>query len=185
MSCLQYWKLGSFQSSIEGVQVFASLRYNSIASHILLAAKEDGIKQADDLILSTLQNSLNNLRAAGMKKATLVPVPSTAQANRKRGRNFVLHLAERLSNIEALAVWELLDHARKIQDQAGLTFEQRQRNLHGSMKISNQAKLGRPVILVDDLMTTGATLGEAVKTLQAGGVPVAAAITAFLALPIR
>ena len=97
----------------------------------------------------------------------------------------MLQLSERLGSIELLKVWDLLEHSRKIQDQSNLAPQERLRNLTGSMKIANRVKLGRQVILVDDLMTTGATLGEAVRTLKEGGVGVAGAITAFLALPIR
>ena len=172
-------------SSVEGVRVFSSLAYSAVTSHILLSAKEDGIKQGDDLLLCALLNSMNNLIAAGISRTALVPIPSRAQANRKRGRNFVLQLSERLGSIELLKVWDLLEHSRKIQDQSNLAPQERLRNLTGSMKIANRVKLGRQVILVDDLMTTGATLGEAVRTLKEGGVGVAGAITAFLALPIR
>ena len=45
---------------MEGVRVFSSLRYNSVASHILLSAKEDGIGEADELLVAALNNSLRN-----------------------------------------------------------------------------------------------------------------------------
>lgn len=184
-SCQVFWKFGNFKSKVADVPVFSSVHYNSVASHILLSAKEDGIRRGDDLLLSALVNSFRNLAAAGLGHGALVPIPSTAQANRKRGRNFVHHLSLKLSEIELLPVWDLLEHARKIEDQSRLTPQQRQQNLAGSMKMIDRGIRGRQVILVDDLLTTGATLGEAVRTLEARGTFVVSAITAFLALPIR
>ncbi|MBC7463767.1 MAG: ComF family protein [Actinobacteria bacterium] len=167
------------------VPVFSSLRYSSVASHILLSAKEAGIKEADELLLSALRNSLANLLISGIGRATLVPIPSRLGANRKRGRDFIHHLGVKLCEKEPLAVWKVLEHSRKVVDQSSLNAVQRHENLSGSMKFSDPRKTGRNVILVDDLVTTGATLSEAVRTLKAGGMPVVGAITAFLALPIR
>lgn len=183
--CSLFWKFNDFTSTIEGVPVFSSLRYNSVASHILLSAKEDGIKDGDDLILSALGNSLRNFSSLTLSRSILVPIPSSKSANRKRGRPFIFDLVMRLARAESLTVWNLLEHKRKVADQTQLDSRQRQENLADAMKIQGSARLGRNIILVDDLVTTGATLGEAVKTLKGSGASVTGAITAFLAHPIR
>jgi len=167
------------------VPVFSSIRYNSVASHILLSAKEGGIKEADRLLLSALHNSLTNLLGSGIARAALVPIPSRSGANRKRGRDFIHHLGTKLCESEPISVWKVLEHSRKLTDQSQLSVPERHANLAGSMRFSDHRKLGRNVILVDDLVTTGATLGEAVRALNSGGIAVVGAITAFLALPIR
>lgn len=58
-------------------------------------------------------------------------------------------------------------------------------NLSGAMSVfCNHGRVSE-VFLVDDLMTTGATLGEAVRTLERAEFRVVAAVTALVALPLR
>ncbi len=183
--CLLQWKFSNIESTVEGVRVYSSLRYNSVASHILLAAKEDGIREADELLVAALNNSLRNLLNAGISGSVLVPIPSAAHANRKRGRRFMHEIGVMVGEAESLPVWGLIEHQRKVADQTQLNPAQRERNVSGAMRIRGTGKWGRGIILLDDLVTTGATLSEAVKTMKAQGTPVAGAITAFLAHPIR
>lgn len=72
---------------------------------------------------------------------------------------------------------------RKLLDQSGLNALDRKRNIHGAFEvdvISSESFKGE-VLLVDDLVTTGATLLEAKRALNSGGIPVNRAITACVA----
>jgi predicted amidophosphoribosyltransferase len=75
-----------------------------------------------------------------------------------------------------------LRHSRAVTDQVGLTHEQRARNLAGALVVrpTATARLAlRPVVLVDDVMTSGATLADAARAIRAvGGWPVGAAVLA-------
>ncbi|MEP6797352.1 MAG: phosphoribosyltransferase family protein, partial [Lapillicoccus sp.] len=65
-------------------------------------------------------------------------------------------------------------------DQAGLGQEARARNLAGAYAVRSARTpglVGRRVVLVDDVMTTGATLVEAARALRAAGAVVEAAVT--------
>jgi predicted amidophosphoribosyltransferase len=79
-------------------------------------------------------------------------------------------------------VLAVLRHGRAVTDQVGLTHEQRARNLAGALAVrpAATARLAlRPVILVDDVMTSGATLADAARAIRAaGGQPVGAAVLA-------
>jgi predicted amidophosphoribosyltransferase len=116
----------------------------------------------------------------------LVPVPSRATVVRSRGHDPLLrvtrHAASRLraSGVEA-RVWTPLRTRRPVEDQAGLDASGRAENLRGSMRCrSDRGRLpgagGPPVptvIVVDDVITTGATLCEAQRALEHAGVAVA------------
>lgn len=70
-----------------------------------------------------------------------------------------------------------LRHVRRVADQAGLDARGRAANLAGALAVRREAQPrleGRPVVLVDDVLTTGATLAEAARALSSAGVSVCA-----------
>jgi len=78
------------------------------------------------------------------------------------------------SDCKAMTCVPALEHRRRVADQAGLTATDRAANLTGAL----QARLdlhGVRVIIVDDVVTTGATLAEAARALRAAGAEVLAA----------
>lgn len=121
----------------------------------------------------------------------LVPVPSRSAVRRSRGHDPVARTAGaaaaalRAAGRPTLAL-PLLRHARTVRDQAGLTPGQRARNLAGALVARPGAAAAVPpaaLILVDDVLTTGATLTEATRALRAAGLEVAGA--AVLAAVLR
>jgi predicted amidophosphoribosyltransferase len=183
--CSKDLQLHDYRSSLGAVPIFSSIRYGPKAGHILLAAKEDGVRRADDFLVAALANSFRSaVRTLGIRPA-LIPIPHSNKALRKRGRDFVAEIAERLSKIEAIPVRQIIWHNRKVNDQAAMDASSRLGNLSGAMSVIRNC--GRPceVFLIDDLITTGATLSEAVRALETGGFHVVAAVTALVALPLR
>ncbi|MGW0203626.1 ComF family protein, partial [Nonomuraea sp. NPDC003201] len=78
--------------------------------------------------------------------------------------------------------WPALVQARRVADQAGLSSAERSSNLAGSLQVRRAAK-GPPAacaVLLDDIVTTGATLVEAARALSSAGVrvPLAATVAA-------
>jgi predicted amidophosphoribosyltransferase len=147
-----------------------------------LAAKENNIKLADDLLVQALQKSFHfcsKERGVGL----LVPIPSRHAVARSRGRQFITELSLRLSKSTGIETVESLSHIRKVRDQSSLDAKQRLLNIEGSMK--SLRYLSEKVILVDDLVTTGATLHEGARALRENGVEVIAAVTACIAEPLR
>jgi predicted amidophosphoribosyltransferase len=118
----------------------------------------------------------------------LVPVPSSREALRSRGRDHVRELTARaVAELRAVGVpaaeARLLRRRGSARDSAGLSAAQRRANLAGTFERS----IGRPppgalLVLVDDVVTTGATLTEAAAALLPGGsgtvAPVLAAVVA-------
>ena len=78
---------------------------------------------------------------------------------------------------------ENLSHIRKVKDQSSLDAKRRLLNVEGSMK--SLRYLSEKVILIDDLVTTGATLHEGARALRENGIEVIAAVTACVAEPLR
>lgn len=126
-------------------------------------------------------------RASG--PVLLVPVPSARRAVRERGFDAGLALARAAAvRLPAARAGPLLVPARRVADQSGLGAAERQANLAGAFRLRPERPWSRPgtrgpelrrttVVVVDDVVTSGASLTEAVRALQAGGVPVLGAAT--------
>lgn len=170
------------------MHVYSAILYSPVAKRIILSAKEGGVKVADDLIIHAISHSLH-LLLRDFEVGILVPAPSRKSSNRKRGRDFLSVITHSIAQSESLDCMDLLIHTRKIKDQSELNAHERSKNIYQALAI-NRNKLpalgvDTDVILVDDLITTGATLLEARRALEVRGIRVIAAITACLSPPLR
>lgn len=101
----------------------------------------------------------------------LVPVPLHSARKRDRGFNQSEILALEMSEATNLPVLKkLLKRTKNTKDQTKLTPEERIENVKGAFALKDpEIVAGTRVILVDDVMTTGATLGECASVLLEAG----------------
>lgn len=109
----------------------------------------------------------------------LVPAPSTPAARRRRGREPVVVLAQAVAGVVVdrdVRVARVLEHRPRLRaggalDQVGLGSRARGRNLAGAVRVRRAAPplVGVACVLVDDVLTTGATLVECERALVAAG----------------
>jgi predicted amidophosphoribosyltransferase len=107
-----------------------------------------------------------------------VPVPSRPHCRRRRGADVGLLLARHAAReLRAIgwpaAVAPLLRHRARSVDQAGLGRDERLRNVAGTL-VARRRPVAREAcasIVVDDIVTTGATLDEAFRALDGAGWP--------------
>jgi predicted amidophosphoribosyltransferase len=98
--------------------------------------------------------------------AVVVPVPSASAAARRRGGDHMLRLACLAGRELGLPVRPALQLCRTVRDSTGLDVVQRRANLHDAMA-ARRPPPGVAAIVVDDIVTTGATVSEAVRALRA------------------
>ncbi len=123
--------------------------------------------------------------AAALAAATLiVPVPLSRERLRERGFNQAVLLARALARRPGApaCATELLQRTRHTPAQSGLQRAQRLGNLRGVFEVPAQRRSqvqGQKVILMDDILTTGATLDAAAQALrQAGAIHICAMVVA-------
>ena len=99
----------------------------------------------------------------------MIPVPLARERERERGFNQALLLARRIaSRLELPTRPRWLARVRATRPQSDLSAAERRANVRGAFRASRRVA-GRHVVVVDDILTTGATLGECARALREAG----------------
>ena len=94
-------------------------------------------------------------------------VPMSKKSIRKRGYNQCEIMAKNLSRKFKVPVCDCIRKIRETEEQKKLCKSERITNISGAFKIENTEKIkGRNVLLIDDVVTTGATLNECIKLFK-------------------
>ncbi len=158
------------RSSCEWLETWVGATYEAEVSNIILAWKDHAAAHLTNPLARSLASVVSK---SGFDPSILAPVPSAPGAVRKRGFDHTANLAKATSKLLGWRTQRLLSHRGAATDQVGLTVDQRLHNAKGRYF----AAIGvEPVILVDDVVTTGATLDEAANVLQNSGHQVVGAV---------
>jgi ComF family protein len=149
-------------------------RYDATFAATLYAAPFDQLlrrlKYGAALAYAPLFADLLAARCAGLDLDALVPLPLARERLAARGFNQAVEIARPLAR--RLGIPLVTDAALRIVDtapQAGLRLDARRRNVRGAFCVIESAVprlAGRAIGVVDDIMTTGATLDEFARTLR-------------------
>lgn len=155
-----------------GLQVVAASSYDGAVREALLGYKERGRRDLTAALGRLLAASVTAAEH-GLHDPVVIPMPSSSRAVRQRGGDHMLHLVRRTLPERGVAT---ALGSRAQRDAAELSATGRQRARRTAMyarRGTQQLVAGRDVLLVDDIVTTGATLaraGEIVIALGARGV---------------
>ncbi|OBF11502.1 ComF family protein [Mycobacterium sp. 852002-10029_SCH5224772] len=160
------------------VPVFALGRYANARRQAILALKEHHRADLVVPLARTLALGVHRLLSWGIVDTplTIVPAPTRRSAARRRGGDPVTRLARAaVAAHPEVAVAAALRIKALTRDSVGLGTAARERNITGRVVLR-----GRPprtdVMVVDDIVTTGATARESVRVLHAAGVRVVAVL---------
>lgn len=168
--CLRKASAFEIGRRLDGFPTSSAARiYEGTLRRLIAAHKERHARTATPMLGALLAEAVAHRRPEG--PLTLVPVPSSRSAVRGRGYDSVQVLAvsaaRRLSRDgRQVAVVPALRHVRRLADQASLDSAARWANLQGAM-VARPVR--GPVVVVDDVCTTGATLAEACRALTEAG----------------
>lgn len=159
--------------------VVAAAPYRDVVQRAVVAFKDDERRDLASVLAEPLASAVRPF-AAAVGALAVVPAPSSVAARRRRGDSPVEVLGARAVRlvqppprlVRALVV------ERAVADQARLDRAERAANLRGAYAVRPgpvAGLTGIPAVLIDDVMTTGATLAECARALRRAGVSVAGA----------
>ena len=153
--------------SAGGLEIWSGVSFEGVAARVVRAFKEDGRTGLAGALAPALAAAL----AVWDPQVAVVPIPASRSSVRRRGYRPVELIARRAG----VRPRRLLRVSPTTRDQRGLTRDARRANVAGSMLAHDAA--GVRVVLIDDVVTTGATLAEAARALRSAGAVVVGAAT--------
>jgi competence protein ComFC len=131
------------------------------------------------LVGAWLNSAFEDERPRGVSFDVLVPVPLHSARERERGFNQATLLAEIVGKIRSIPCKAVLERTRYTTTQTAFDRAERMENLHDAFRLRKMMDVrGLRVLLVDDVLTTGATLSECARVLKKAGASVVFAATA-------
>ena len=188
LKCQQFWLTPVQWRYVKGLAVNSTLAYNAASSRIVIQAKESRNRVAQFWMARALSTALEKFElensALSISHCLLVPIPSSKSAIRRRGGSFLHPILDKLVELQKQengVRWrwkELLIHQKSVRDQSELSYTARQSNMAGAFRVrSDELIEARPILLIDDVVTTGATLDSAFRALRERNLTVLGAAT--------
>jgi len=151
--------------------VWAALEYDGVVPRLLSALKEHGRTDVARALAEPLGAAVRCAIAelppgVGSGEIALLPVPPSRRALRARGYDPLRLLLRRAR--PSVPVLPGLHVVGRPRDQAALSAVEREENLRGVLR-GDGSLTGRRVLIVDDVLTTGATLREGTRAATAAG----------------
>jgi predicted amidophosphoribosyltransferase len=185
LRCEAAWLAKPRKTKVEGIDHYFIENYNEYSSRVILAAKEIGNKLAVDLLANSIARSIKFavLENEFKGQINLVSIPSQKNVIRNRGRDHIsdltLQVIIRLSKMGFNAKYfPILSVAKKSKDQSTLNSQERFKNMQNAFIVNNSLNSQDGIFLVDDLITTGASIREGVRAMGEAKITVNGIITA-------
>ncbi len=137
--------------------------YHGKAAILVESMKYRGFRSLTTFMAQEMANLIGEF-----KGDVLVPIPLHPARVRERGFSQTLLLSELISKNTGIPVEEVLTRRKYTKPQVKVSSNKRWRNVKGVFQVNGEVG-GKSLILVDDVMTTGATVNEAAKTLLKNG----------------
>ena len=148
-----------------------SAKYEGVATNLVYKFKYNAEKYISKVILNFM---IETIKSAKFLKEVdfIIPVPLSQERLKERGFNQAEILSSLLAkelNIEHCC--EAIKRVKATQTQTHLNKLERKENLKNAFAVAEKSKLkGKTVLVVDDIITTGATLDEISLVLKKAGV---------------
>ena len=166
---------------IDGVKIYSACRYENEIKKLIRGVKYHNQKELAKYQAKFMYSYFVKIVGENFQCA-VVPVPMHKSRQRKRKYNHMELVGEELCNLSG---WELktnlIERIKDTQPQYNLHTKEREENLKGAFKVNIENYNGEYILLIDDIVTTGSTMAEMIKTLKSAGIDKIAGLTTAVA----
>lgn len=146
---------------------YSSAYYSESMMELILKLKYKSSFKAGEVIAGYMRDTIFN---NGIEFDIITYVPMTKKSIKKRGYNQSEYLARLLGKYLDKPVIPYLDKVKDTKDQIGLGKINRWNNMQGSFRINNKHSIeNKNILMIDDVLTTGATVFHCCSELIKGG----------------
>lgn len=141
--------------------------YNDVLKKLILEFKYKQNFVAGRILAEFLNDLIKN---SNLEIDCIIFIPSSKKALKERGFNQCEYLAKEINKFLKVDIYKDLIKAKNIKEQKLLSKEDRFKNIKGAFSLKTNKNINnKRVLLIDDVVTTGATLYECEKLLRENG----------------
>lgn len=143
---------------------------NGLVRDLIHRFKYSGEFHLRQILAIWLEEALSDPRISREPFDAFVPVPLHTTRIRERGYDQIAALVELMAKRSHRPVWTCLRRSRYTESQTRFSRKERLQNLRNAFELRKSSSvLGKRLLLVDDVLTTGSTLDECARILKARG----------------
>jgi ComF family protein len=143
---------------------------NGLVRDLIHRFKYSGEFHLRQILAIWLEEALSDPRISREPFDAFVPVPLHTTRIRERGYDQIAALVELMAKRSHRPVWTCLRRSRYTESQTRFSRKERLQNLRNAFELHKSSSvLGKRLLLVDDVLTTGSTLDECARILKARG----------------
>lgn len=168
--CYEELTFSEFRANriIDGVDIYSCGIYEKTLQKLIRGLKYHKQRDLAYYLAKFMWEYFRNL--GEQRKFQVVPVPLHKNRIKKRKYNHMEIVAEEFCKLSGFTLNnELIKRVKDTKPQYKLSRPQRMQNLSGAFEVDKTRNLNLPVLILDDICTTGATFEEMIKTLYTAG----------------
>ncbi len=167
---LEFYPLGA-NRIIEGVNIYVAGYYSKELQKIIRGLKYHKQRELAYYLAKFMYEYFLEVNNSNNTEFCLVPVPLHKNRIKKRKYNHMELVCEEFSKLSGFEVnFELIKRIKDTKPQYKLSRKERLINLDGAFEIDSSQIPDKPVLILDDICTTGSTFEEMIKALRSAGV---------------
>ncbi len=141
--------------------------YDEVTAPMILNFKYNGYRDYKKPLAKMLSTYYDT---SDIVASVVTSVPMPKKREKQRGYNQAKELALEFCALQNMPYFDFLERTKENVKQATLSAKERRENIRGSFKAINKAALkNKDVLLIDDVLTTGATASECARVMKEAG----------------
>lgn len=155
---------------IDSIPVFCAMVYQKEIQKLIRGIKYHNQKELPFFQAKLMYDYWRKLSVSD-EKFVIVPVPLFEKREKKRKYNQMMLVAQEFSKLTGYKInSEIIKRIKDTKPQYKLSKKEREENLKEAFLCNPECYKGEKLLLIDDILTTGSTMSEMIKTLQSSGI---------------